>query len=371
MRMRIWVLLLLATTPAWAATKMTVDQLKETLVSLRQAGKSDDEVATRLKEIELTEELTFTEKNRLLRYLPGDSSIEQLSILQGRSAFVVPRADPAAPAAPDGGTQKALLSKVQDYAAIGIAQLPSFTAVKTISRYQDDVINTSNSPGLTVNTSNSYARLSDAENETVETEKGIEKPAVKTKTSWGQNGQISGPGPMPPLRDIVREASDAGKLQWARWQTIDGKRVAVFSFAVDKKKSHYDVSYCCFPKTDTATGVANAGAAFSPAQGEIQSVTTWRPFKKTVGYHGELFVDPDSGTIFRVVAFAELKPADYVHQEATRVDYSPVVVDGKEYTLPVDSFVLNEVVPGGDSESRAYSVRHALFNATYTNYQAH
>jgi len=70
---------------------------------------------------------------------------------------------------------------------------------------------------------------------------------------------------------LFQEASDGGKLSFERWQTVAGKNVAVFTFAVDKKKSRYDVAYCCFPRTDTASGVAAAGT-FAPVPGEIQSV---------------------------------------------------------------------------------------------------
>lgn len=365
-----WLILLVAATSSQAATKLTVEQLKETLVSLRQEGKSDAEVTSRLKEMELTEELTFPAKNKLLQYLPGDSSTEQLSILQGRSAFLTPQADPAAPPAPDAAAQKAILDKATAYAGGPLSQLPALSAVRTTSRYQDDVVNSSSSPGLTLNGPNTFAKLSDAKAETVDIENGVEKPEDKTKESWGQNGQISGPGPFPALKQIFREASEGGKLKWERWETADGKRLAVFSFVVDKKKSHYDVSYCCFPKTETQTGIASAGT-FAPLPGQIQSLTTWKPFKRTVGYHGEISIEPESGAILSLLVWAELKPTDYVHQEAVRVDYRPLVVNGKEYILPLDSFVLNEVVPAGDSQTTAYSVRHGLFNVTYTNYRVH
>jgi hypothetical protein len=364
-----WILMLLLATPAMAATKMTVEQLKQALAEMKQAGKSDEDIAARLKDVQLTEELTHGAKTGLMPYLPGDLSIEQMSILEGRSAFQPPPAENVpASAAPDATMQKTILTKASDYLTKSVDQLPGFTASKTISRYQDDLVNTSSSPGLTVNTVNSYARLSDADTKKVELEKGVEKPVEKDKTAWGQNGQISPPGPMPPLAVLFQEASDGGKISFARWQIVEGKRTAVFTFAVDKKKSRYDVNYCCFPKTDTASGVAAAGA-FTPMPGEIQSVTSYRPFKKTAGFHGEFSIDPEDGTILRVITYADLKPTDYVHQEAVRTDYSPIVVDGKEYVLPLESFTVNEVVPGGESNSIAYSVRHALFNVMYTNYQ--
>jgi len=363
-------LVLVAAAPLCAAKKITVQELKETLVSLHQALKSDEDVATRLKEMDLSEELTSSARSGLAQFLPGPLSEEQMDILQGRSSILAPPPSdlPATPP-PDAAAQNAILAKAQDYVAKSYTQNPRLTASKTISRYQDDQANTSSSPGLVVSATNTSARLLDTRVDEVESEKGIEKPsASKSKTKWGQNGQISEGEPGPNLGALLQEATSGGKLGWLRWQTIDGKQAAVFSFAVDKKKSHFDVNYCCFPETDTASGVAASGT-FAPVPGEIQSVTTWKPFKKVVPYHGELFIDPNTGFIVRVITSAELKPTDLVHQEVMRVDYEQVVVGGKEYMLPVDSFTINEVVPNGNSNFTSYSVRHTLFSVKYQNYR--
>lgn len=102
----------------------------------------------------------------------------------------------------------------------------------------------------------------------------------------------------------------------------------------------------------------------------MQFGATWKDFKTLVGYHGEFFVDSETGAVVRVITVAELKPTDFVHQEDMRIDYRPVVVDGKTYILPMDSFTLNEVVPNGDNYAARYSVRHTLFRVTYSSYQA-
>jgi hypothetical protein len=242
-------------------------------------------------------------------------------------------------------------------------------ASRTFSRFQDNVTNMSNAPVLKVDSPNTYARLWEARTEAVESEKGTEKAGPSAaKTKWGENGLISDGALGPNPATVLQEATSAGKLSWLRWETIDGRPVAVFSFAVDKKKTHYEVSYCCFPQTDTATGVAASGT-FVPVPGEIQSVTTWKYFKKTVGYHGELFIEPEKGALVRIHTSAELKPTDYVHTEEKRIDYEIVVVNGKEYAAPVASYLINEVVPGGDAGTAAYSVRHTLYSVTYQNYQ--
>jgi hypothetical protein len=68
MKRIVWMFVLLATTvPTWAANdKITVQQLKDLLVSMKQGKKTDEEVSTRLKEIDLSEELTSAVASDLL-----------------------------------------------------------------------------------------------------------------------------------------------------------------------------------------------------------------------------------------------------------------------------------------------------------------
>lgn len=367
MRLFIVLALLLSASFAFAARPVTVQELTQALASMHQSGKTDDEVSTRLKQLQLSEELTAAEASSLDQYLPGPLSQEQLAILGGLSAFQPPLPSPAsALAAPDTA---AVLSRAGSWVTATYLQVPRFTASKVVLRYQDDVGHVNNQPGLDVDLPNTYARLAEAHTDTVETTQGVEKlVGDRPKTHWGDNGEISPGGPIPALPEIFQEASASGKLAFSRWQTVDGKPAAVFTFAVDKKKSRYTIDYCCFPTTDTATGVANSGAVVAP--GDIQSVTTWRPFKKTVPYHGLLFIDPASGAILRTITYAELKPSEYVHTENVRVDYTTSSVGGKLCVVPKSSITQNEFVPGGDTGMRGYSVRHGLFLATYGNYRA-
>ena len=371
-----WILVVLMTvSPAWAAKKITVQELKQTLISLQQAKKGDEEVSLRLKEVELSEELTQGAINDLAQYLPGPLSGEQINILQGRSAILAPPASdlPAAPA-PDLAAQKAILGKAVDYVTKVYMQNPHLSADKTTSRFQDGVENIRTNSGMTNNMPNighawdlpnMYMRFLGTHTEQVESDKGVEKPIiVKNKVPWGQNGQISEGGLGPVLSIILEEAAAGGKLNWLRWETVNGKQTAVFSFSVDKKKSHYEVNYCCFPVTSDTGRYGYEGV-----EANLQYVTDWKPFKTVVGYRGEFFIDPDSGTVVRIVTQAALKPTDFVHQEDMRIDYGPVSVGDKTYVMPVDSFTITEVVPNGDNYAARYSIRHTLFSVTYQSYR--
>jgi len=368
-------LLIALAAPLWAAKKVTVQELRDTLISLNQAKRNDEEIATRLKEIELSEELTSTTLKSLAPYIPGPLSQEQINILEGRSAILAPPPSALPPTpAPDMATQKAILAKTVQYVTKTYMQNPDLIAYKTTGRYQDGVKNIRTNSGITSNMPNAdrawelpdmFMRFLGAHIEQVETDKGVEQiQVVRPKVPWGIDGQTSESGPGLILSVILQEAVDGGKLNWLRWQTINGKQFAVFSFDVEKKKSRYLVDYCCFPVTQDTGRIGYEGV-----EPDFQTGTDWKSFKATVPYRGRFFIDPDTGVIIRVITQAGLKPTDFVHQEDMRIDYAPVVVDGKSFILPVDSFILTEVVPNGDNYAARYSIRHTLFSATYQNYQ--
>ncbi len=382
--------LALAVLQAWAAKKITVDELQTTLASMHQQNRTDAEVANALKQVELSEELTRNKMNSMVDNVPGPLSTEQIYILEARSATLAPpAADLPTAAAPDAATQKAILDKAADYVSKTYAQLPQISATKTTLRFQDNVEAAAPSSGMQgsatdVSTGSSfvnafqfihYINSTDAH---IESEHGAEKPsAEKDKTPWGSNKMIALQEPDASLGAVFEEAQAAGDIKWLRWETLNGKQAAVYSFDVSKKKAHFAVNVCCFPDVQQAgvatfqsAGIASAGGGSGGAKGNFQTNTNWHNYKASVPYHGELFIDADSGTVVRMITEAELKPSDVVHQEDTRVDYGPVNVGGKMLVLPIKTVIDTEVVPNGDSGSAGrYSTRRTLFTSEYKDYQ--
>lgn len=369
MKRVVWILVVLMMgAPAWAASnKITVQQLKDLLVSMQQTHETDAAVADKLKDILLSEELTGSYASSLESVLPGPLSAEQIEILKGQSAFLAPPATdiPAVPA-PDAAAQKAILDKAAVFASKIYAQNPHLSVIKATLRYENELLAT-NSIGMHIpEMLHNPVKLVEKHLDPVETDKGVEKPAAsRAKTKWGENGEISEGEPGTNLGVVLPEVLSSGKIEWLRWQTIEGTQIAVFSFSVEKRKSRFDVSYCCFPKTDyTVTGsmlLVNGSG--------IHTVINWEPFKKVVGYHGEFFINPNTGAIVRIITQAEMKPTDFVFSEARRIDYDQVVIDGKEYQLPRIGETVVDVVPNGDSSSAACTDRHTLFHVSYQNYK--
>jgi len=368
-----WILVLLAAgTPSWAAArKITVEQLGDMLHKMQEFKKADADVATELKQIELTEELKHATMDRLSSAVPGPLSTEQMYVLEAKCATLAPPpADLPATPAPDAAAQKALLDKALGYAADKFAQLPGLTATKTTRRFQDNTQAPANNNGMgggsvaSQSPDSLFVHYIGSNAAPVELQNGVEKlPKKKDSTQWGSNGQIVSQGQGPALNAILQEARTAGTINWLRWETINGRQAGVFKFGVDKKKSHYAITYCCFPDLDHTGGASLFG--------QTQVYTHWVPFSGNEPYHGQIFVDTATGVILRLVIETDLKSSDPVKQEETRIDYGAVMIDDKPLIVPVRTFLITEVAPSGDSAigTGKYASRHTLFTTEYTDYK--
>ena len=399
MKRLVWILVvLMLASPAWAAKKLTVQQLKDLLVSLQQDRKTDEEVAAELKHVELTEELTRDAMNKIVEFASGKHSTEQIYVLEARSATLPPPASdlPANPA-PDAAAQKVILDKAVDYTTKSYAQLPHLTATKTTLRFQDNTEAVDPCSGIAgcakdVVTSPGFSQwapfihfISSTETPVV-SEHGTEMmPSKKDKTPWGANGMIVFLGPEPSLGAILQDAQAAGSIQWLRWQLINGKRAAVFSFKVPITNSRLAVDVCCFP-TSIQTGIARiynsmdatvvagqeaVGGGAGGVTGNFQTNTSYdQQFKATVPYHGEIFVGLNTGIVVRLITQAEFKTSDEVQQEDQRIDYGPVMIGASALVLPVKTILNTVVAPNGDTGAARFTTRRTLFISEYKNYQA-
>ncbi len=378
--------------PAWPVKKISVGELEDSLKTMQAEKKSDAEVATALKQVELSEQLTRAAMNKLLTDAPGPLTNEQLYVLEARSALLAPPAEdiPQTPV-PDAAAQKNILDKAAAYVTKTWAQLPVVTATETTLRFQDNMQATAASSGMhggsrdastgsAVTEPYTYIRYINSTESQYVSNRGIEK-LLEDKTQWGANGMIALREPVLGLNEVFADAQTAGSMKWLRWEDVNGKPAAVFSFDVPKKESHFDTAICCFPKvtqagmvqfTSAAMGAAGApGGGAGGASGNFQTATSWHDYKAAdLPYRGEIFIDPDTGIVVRLDTEAQFKPGDVVHQEDTRVDYGTVQVRDALAVLPMRTIILTEVAANGDSqEAGAYALRHTLFTSEYKGYQ--
>ena len=361
-RLACLVVLLAIAAPAWPADKVSVSQLKECLQSLRDAGKNDQDVAVQLSKVELTENLSAEDIRSMQSLLPGQESRAWLSFLAAQSAVLPPPSSeiPATPA-PDLATQKVILGKCIDYVTRVYMHNPHLVATKTTTPYSFFIMETSRRDmGTTLyrekpSTKKSYTYNLSVD---VESENGIETaaPPIPKKVHGIVESQIS---TGPALSLVLEQAAEGGHLAWERWQLIDGRPVGVFNFAVDKTISRYQVNYCCFLRQDPMRGNPEVAPYWD---------SSYEPFKQTVPFHGAFFIDPETGTVVRLIMQAELSPSAPVHREDTRIDYGSVKVKDTSVTVPVETYKLTAVVPNANSPV-LYKEKRNVSEAAYSNYR--
>ena len=93
------------------------------------------------------------------------------------------------------------------------------------------------------------------------------------------------------------------RFDWVRWETISGRRLAVFAFQT--------------PLAIETRPLANEDRSF------------------LVSYHGLIFADPESGEMARLEAWMDA-PKDFPFQEDSfEIDYGVVRISTQEFLLPV------------------------------------
>jgi len=301
---------------AFGAKRVTVDQLKQIVEATK--GKPDADITRQLSELELTERLGSSMLTGMEAELSGEGAKQALVALADTSAFLDPPVtEIPATRAPDVAEQRRMLALTVAYVSKTIPQLPNLFATRETDRFED--VPQLQKGGFLV----PYQPLHriDASSATVfyrDGQEGVDTGASKKPPPRLTEG-LNTKGVFGPILATVLLDAAQSKLAWSRWEESATGSLAVFSYAVPREKSHYEVTYCCVAE-ESATVVANI-----------------HPFRRIVSYHGDMTIDPATGTILRLRVEADLNPTDPVVKAAIMVEYGPVEIGGKTYFCPVKS----------------------------------
>jgi len=290
------------------ATRVSVEQLENLLSSVK--ARTDNDEARQISALELTERLSTARLQQLNALLPGEKSQQALLALADTSAFLAPpAADIPATAAPDVAGQKRMLALTLGYLGKTLPLLPDLFATRDTRRFE-------NRPSAVTADTENPMRPMDRSALTVFYREGQEFVDTSTPvhgkkpspdmglTTWGEFGPILG--------IVVMDAAHSN-LAWSHWELGPTGALAVFRYSVPKQNSHYDVRFCCILQT----------------HGFELSVLSQR-----AGYHGEITIDPDNGTILRITLVADLEPGGPISHASIFVEYGPEEIGGKPFICP-------------------------------------
>jgi VWFA-related protein len=294
-----------------AARTVTVKQLERMLAENR----SDGEIARRIEEMELSERLNETRFAALIKAVPGKHAREALRILADASAFLDPPPEEApATAPPDAEAQRRILDLAAEYLTASAHKMPDYLARRTAVRFQE-------TPQLkwgSVQSENQPLHHTSTLIETTYYRHGIEvaepeKPGGRRKNK--DDSQLVTYGTFGPILDGVRDAiSRHSDLTWSRWEQGVAGPAAVFRYAVPADLMHFQVKVCCLPDGDGKDA-----------------------YFHHVGYHGEVAIDPETGSILRLEWSADLKSTTPVARSGIMIEYGQVEIGGMKYICPVRS----------------------------------
>ena len=329
-----------------SATAATVDDLQRILAE--DKSKPDAEIAQQLSRLELTERMSYAKFKSLEQNVPGTESRWALVALADASVFLSPAAaDVLSQARPDLDEQRRMLTLTVGYLVKTLPKLPNFYATRTIVRFEDMQSGKRTSSG----SRNSSWRQVGSSKVVVAYRDGSE---VIDPREWGKHphepdgeGLITRGTFGPILSVTFVDAVHTGGFTWSRWERQSAGTAAVFRYRVEKEHSHYSVG--------THSLFSDKGDAEQPA-----------------AYHGEVAIDPATGTILRLTVQAEEPLDSSILQSDIMVEYGPVEIGGKTYACPVRSVSMGGTesigVPGLFGEPTLAPDTLLLNDMTFENY---
>jgi hypothetical protein len=359
--MRRWVVALVlagAALPAMAAKKLSVGELEQLLTS--NQGKADGRVARQLMDVELVERVSPARLARWEKNFAGNETRELLMRLADSAAFLkLPQTEEIPDPVPDVETQAKILTLAAEYVKTTFSQLPNFYAKRDTTQFEDEPsveqLQTSwgrspiRSPGLSgISVGNSEAKPMHMKNTysvTVTFRDGSEIHEVAGKgsqaglspaglTTSGEFGPILG----VVLGDAVRSQS----VTWSRWEQGESEPMAIFHYSVPQDQSNYMV--------------------WIPNGTKLTQVNP--------GYHGEIAIDPTTGSMMHISAVVDMAPPHQMIEFAMMVEYAPVAIGDQTYICPVHGVAYSKVpVTGSQVASNSpVMLQTELNDVSFTRY---
>ncbi len=339
-------LALLSLIPLYAAgaKRTTVSQLEQTLAADSSAHESDVEIARQIGGMELSERLT---EATLARLTAGQAADPQtalaLRLLADESAFLDPPvSEMPADSVPDAATQQRVIDAARSYVKQTVARLPNLLAKRTTNRYDDSPEALKNG-GWAVRGGLHLVGTASRETSVLE-ERDNGSPNTGSAFWQAQMGMISG-GEFGSTLGMIMADTFKGKVTWEHWEETSKGKAAVFRYSVPKSASHYEVIGTLQREAapnviDTPRGGGTGVSAnvVSPNAGPSEIIRA-RP-----GYHGALWINPDSGTVLRITIESDSTDGSPFRRAAILVQYGPVQIGGESFVCPLRSVALTVAV---------------------------
>jgi hypothetical protein len=299
---------------AYVGQPVNIAQLENFLAL--DAKKRDSAAARELFALTLTQRLSSAKLDSLKTALPGPRAREALVAMADASAFLSPpEAEIPSVPPPDQAEERRIVALMAEYLSSTISKLPNFYATRTTVHYEDTTEDAS-LPRVSVFSGDPihWGGVSAATVVYRDGKEIVDPGHLKRKQPNPEEVGLVTTGTFGPILLTVVGDALRSQMAFSHWEQAAGGPVAVFRVAVPKDKSHYQVTYR-IPSQTQAT-------------------------EQPAAYHGEVSIDPATGTILRVTVEANFEPGVEMVRADIMVEYGPVDIGAKSYICPLKSVSL-------------------------------
>lgn len=262
----------------------------------------------------------------------GGHAREALIAVVDASAFLnPPEAEILSPPPPDTAQAKQILQRAIEYASKTVSRMPNFTALRSTTEFElttDAQMDTQfrmtqlNLPKHTKRAA--YRVLGPAKMDglpdaklfwtgslaQVVTSRGGIEVADSSGGNAVQSGQgsfdLTSTGEFGPILATVLGDAYRSKIKWDHWEQGSAGPLAIFRYEVPSSKSRFAVQF-----------------------------TTDNQKPEFPAYHGEIAVEPASGSVYRTTIVAITSGTGFVSESAVMVEFGPAQIAGIAYICPL------------------------------------
>jgi hypothetical protein len=199
--------------------------------------------------------------------------------------------------------QDRLLELMRQHAQQYVLNLPNFVCVQVTHQFEAGKKPTHWRKGDTLTSKLVFSN--GREERTVELVN--DRPIEGGNRRW--RAPLTTEGEFGIMLERVLGSTSHASLVWSRWETVRGKRLAVFDYSIDREHSTLKLSL-----------------------GEFTAAV--------IPYHGSIYADPATGAIWRITDSAsDLPPELETNRISTTLDYGEVSIGGSIYLLPVGAVI--------------------------------
>ncbi len=351
-RLMLLVLVVVGVLPAFAAHRVTVVQLEQSLAANQASHRPDAVVSRQFADLELSERLTDATLSRFAaRFSLGPRTALALQLLSDQSALLDPPVNELpATASPDSVAQQRMMDLARGYAVERSSHLPDFFVTRVTNRFDDSpqALEAGSWPvraGLhPVGTTNRQITFRDGQE--------VQDPTSQNASSGESVSQEVGLhtwGEFGPALSVVLTDTAKGSISFSHWEHATTGLVAVYKYEVPRAASHYTVRYCCQLDEHVVgrTQFGYGSQTRSPQQvASIPRANDAHTYIEVPAYKGELSIDPSTGAVIRITLEADLKSGGPLMRATTMVEYGPVRIGDRSFICPVRSLALSVQEPG-------------------------